>query len=46
VQNFQLPTIRAATELHNDQPARAIEILRPALPYDFAAYEYLGLYSA
>ena len=36
VQNFQLPTIRAAIELHKRQPARAIEILQPALPYDFA----------
>ena len=46
VQNRQLPTIRAAIELHKGQPARAIEILQPALPYDFADYEYLGLYSA
>jgi tetratricopeptide (TPR) repeat protein len=32
VQNFQLPTIRAAIELHKRQPARAIEILQPASP--------------
>jgi serine/threonine protein kinase/DNA-binding winged helix-turn-helix (wHTH) protein/tetratricopeptide (TPR) repeat protein len=36
VQNFELPAIRAAIELHRGQPARAIEILQSALPYDFA----------
>ncbi len=35
-QKFELPAIRAAIELHKGQPARAIEILQPALPYDFA----------
>ena len=36
LQNFELPTIRAAIELHKGQPARAIEILQRALPYDLA----------
>jgi tetratricopeptide (TPR) repeat protein len=36
LQNFELPTIRAAIELHKSQPARAIEILQSASPYDFA----------
>jgi len=36
VQNFELPAIRAAIELQKGQPARAVEILQPALPYDFA----------
>ena len=46
VQNYQLPTIRAAIELHKGQPARAIAILQPALPYDFTAEEFWGLYHA
>jgi tetratricopeptide (TPR) repeat protein len=46
VQNFQLPTIRAAIELHKGQPARAIEILQAALPYDSTGEEFFGLYSA
>jgi serine/threonine protein kinase/tetratricopeptide (TPR) repeat protein len=37
LQNFELPTIRAAIELHKSQPARAIEILRSASPYDLAS---------
>ena len=45
LQNFELPTIRAAIELHNGQPTRAIEILRSASAYDFAipgdSYEML-----
>jgi serine/threonine protein kinase/tetratricopeptide (TPR) repeat protein len=37
LQNFELPTIRAAIELHKSQPARAIEILQSASPYDLAS---------
>ena len=46
VQNRQLPTIRAAIELHKGQPARAIEILQPALRYEFSTFGYLRLYPA
>ena len=37
VQKFELPAIRAAIELNKNQPARAIKILQPVLPYDLAA---------
>ena len=48
LQNFELPAIRAAIELQKGQAARAIEILQPALPYDFAwsANRYAILYPA
>jgi serine/threonine protein kinase len=36
VQNYCLPTIRAAMKLHEDDPAGAVEVLRPALKYDLA----------
>jgi pentatricopeptide repeat protein len=36
VQNYYLPAIRAAIHLHANDAAGAIEILRPALKYDFA----------
>ena len=36
VQNFELPAIRAAVALHKNQPTQAIEMLKPALRYDFA----------
>ena len=36
VQKYELPTIRAAIELDKNQPARAIELLQSALPYEFA----------
>ena len=36
VQNFELPAIRAAVALHENQPIEAIEILKPALRYDLA----------
>jgi eukaryotic-like serine/threonine-protein kinase len=35
-QNYSLPTIRAAIQLQQNDPARAIETLRPALKYDLA----------
>jgi pentatricopeptide repeat protein len=44
VQNYDLPAIRAALHLHANDPAGAIEILRPALKYDFA-YEEDGFNS-
>jgi eukaryotic-like serine/threonine-protein kinase len=36
VQKYELPTIRAAIELHKGQPARAVETLQSTLPSDFA----------
>jgi len=36
VQNFSLPTIRAAIKLHENDTAAAVEILRPTLQYDLA----------
>jgi serine/threonine protein kinase/DNA-binding winged helix-turn-helix (wHTH) protein/tetratricopeptide (TPR) repeat protein len=35
-QNYSLPTIRAAIQLQQNDPAGAIETLRPALKYDLA----------
>jgi serine/threonine protein kinase/tetratricopeptide (TPR) repeat protein len=47
VQKYELPTIRAAIELDREQPARAIEILQAALPYDLAdRYRFARLYPA
>jgi hypothetical protein len=37
VQNYCLPTIRAAIKLHANNHAAVIEILRPAVKYDLAA---------
>ncbi len=36
IQYFHLPTIRAALKLHQNDPAAAVEILRPVLKYDLA----------
>ncbi len=36
VQKYELPAIRAAIELHDERPERAVEILRSALTYDLA----------
>jgi tetratricopeptide (TPR) repeat protein len=36
VQKYELPSIRAAIELKNDQPARAVEILKATAPYELA----------
>jgi eukaryotic-like serine/threonine-protein kinase len=36
IQAFSLPTIRAAIKLAENDPAAAIEILRPVTPYDLA----------
>ncbi len=42
VQNYELPTIRAAIELANNRPAQAIEILKLALPYELAPWGCFG----
>jgi len=39
VQNYCLPTIRAAMKLHDHDPAAAVEILRPTIKYDLADVE-------
>jgi eukaryotic-like serine/threonine-protein kinase len=39
VQKFYLPTIYGAISLEEGDPAGAIEVLRPAVPYDFAIPE-------
>jgi eukaryotic-like serine/threonine-protein kinase len=36
IHTFSLPTTRAAIKLHENDPAGAIEILRPVTPYDLA----------
>ncbi len=36
VQNYCLPTIRAAMKLHANDPVSAVEILRPTVKYDLA----------
>lgn len=36
VQKYCLPTIRAAMKLHENDPAGAVEVLRPTVPYDLA----------
>src|SRR5258708_34041878 len=47
VQNYCLPTIRAAMKLHENHPAPAIEILRPAVQYDLVdADPFNSLYPA
>jgi tetratricopeptide (TPR) repeat protein len=33
---YELPTIRAAIEMNRNNPAKAIEILQPVIPYDLA----------
>ncbi len=47
VQNYCLPTIRAAMKLHEKDPAAAVEILRPTVKYDLAyPASFNGLYPA
>jgi serine/threonine protein kinase/Flp pilus assembly protein TadD len=47
VQDYSLPTIRAAMKLHANDPAGAVEILRPAAQYDLAYPEgFNSLYPA
>jgi tetratricopeptide (TPR) repeat protein len=36
VQNYCLPTIRAAMKVHENDPAGAVEVMRPTVKYDFA----------
>src|SRR5260221_2119392 len=47
IRGYHLPTIRAAVQLHANDPAGAIDLLRPALKYDLAfATSFNSLYPA
>jgi eukaryotic-like serine/threonine-protein kinase len=47
IQNYSLPTIRAAIQSQQNDPAGAIESLRPAVTYDLASpYPFNSLYPA
>ena len=46
VQNYTLPTIRAAIEIDNHHPAKAIELLEVARPYEMAMASYADLHPA
>ena len=46
MQGYSLPTIRAAMELENNDPAKAIEILRVTLPYELGNASLKYLYPA
>lgn len=45
-QNYTLPTIRALIELDKNQPAKAIEMLQPTLPYELGAQGFGSLQPA
>jgi hypothetical protein len=40
IQDFALPTIRAAMKLSQNDPAAAVKILQPVTPYDLWVAEY------
>jgi eukaryotic-like serine/threonine-protein kinase len=44
LQNYSLPTIRAAIELDKNDPRTAIETLRVAVPYDLADADFGGAF--
>ncbi len=46
MQGYSLPTIRAAIELENNDPAKAIEILQVTSPYELGNASLKGLYPA
>ena len=47
IQNYELPAVRAAMQLSANNPAEAIESLRPALQYDLASpLEFNSLFPA
>jgi DNA-binding winged helix-turn-helix (wHTH) protein/tetratricopeptide (TPR) repeat protein/tRNA A-37 threonylcarbamoyl transferase component Bud32 len=39
MQNFSLPTIRAAIKLNQNDPAAAVRVLQPVTPYDLAFFD-------
>ena len=47
IQNYCLPTIRAAMNLHSNDPAAAVELLRPATKYELSSTDsFNALYPA
>jgi eukaryotic-like serine/threonine-protein kinase len=46
MQNYSLPTIRAAIELQRNNPTAAIEMLKVALPYETGGGSFAFLYPA
>ncbi len=46
IQNYTLPTIRAAIELNRQHPEKAIALLEASLPYEFAPNAYGDLHPA
>jgi serine/threonine protein kinase/tetratricopeptide (TPR) repeat protein len=46
MQNYTLPTIRAAIAINRKHPADAVELLKAALPYEFAMDSYADLQPA
>ncbi len=46
MQNYTLPTIRAAIAIDRKQPDRAVEMLKRALPYEYAMDSYADLQPA
>ena len=46
MQNYTLPTIRAAIAIDRKQPGQAVEMLKRALPYEYAMDSYADLQPA
>jgi len=46
MQNYLLPTIRAATELQRNNPSKAIDILKVTAPYELGFGSFSSLYPA
>ena len=46
MQNYSLPTIRAAIELQKNNPANAVDILSATLPYELGSGSFENLYPA
>ncbi len=46
MQNYSLPTIRAAIELQKNNPAEAVHILKVAVPYEMGVASFANLYPA
>ena len=40
VNSVSIPAARAAIELHNGEPAKAIELLQPSIPYELGPFVY------
>jgi eukaryotic-like serine/threonine-protein kinase len=46
IQNFAIPTIRAHMEMNDGHPEKSIELLRPALGYEFGMADFGSLQPA